>query len=243
MPLGSAPSGSLLIGLLLRLLRRRNLERSSRRSTASARLLRQTLRTSLAAAAVAHEIDQTLSSLSLISERLIQQAEATPGRAKSLPLIQVLLTECQRVVVLIEKIRMLFQSVESEQGPVLLIDATTSALTDLWRSIAAADVQLQATKITGPGTVIHGDGAQLQVAITNLLRNALAALLEGPRQQRQWAVTLRELPAWVELVVADSGPGSAQWAGTGSHRGQPVPILRGHGDGPRALSGGRHGGK
>jgi len=207
---------ALIIGLLLRRLRRRNQELQAVQQALDRQrqMLRQKLRTSLTAAAVAHEINQPLSSLSLISERLIQQAEATPGLAESLPLIQVLLTECQRVVELIEKMRMLLQSVESEQGPVSLIDATTSALTYLRRPIAAEDVQLQATGLTGPGTVIHGDGGQLQVAITNLLRNALAALLEEPRHQRQLAVTLRELPGWVELVVADSGPGfPSSWLG------------------------------
>jgi signal transduction histidine kinase len=206
----------LIIGLLLRRLRRRNQELQAVQQALDRQrqMLRQKLRTSLTAAAVAHEINQPLSSLSLISERLIQQAEATPGLAESLPLIQVLLTECQRVVELIEKMRMLLQSVESEQGPVSLIDATTSALTYLRRPIAAEDVQLQTTGLTGPGTVIHGDGGQLQVAITNLLRNALAALLEEPRHQRQLAVTLRELPGWVELVVADSGPGfPSSWLG------------------------------
>jgi len=214
--LGTIGLPALIIGLLLRRLRRRNQELQAVQQALDRQrqMLRQKLRTSLTAAAVAHEINQPLSSLSLISERLIQQAEATPGLAESLPLIQVLLTEYQRVVELIEKMRMLLQSVESEQGPVSLIDATTSALTYLRRPIAAEDVQLQTTGLTGPGTVIHGDGGQLQVAITNLLRNALAALLEEPRHQRQLAVTLRELPGWVELVVADSGPGfPSSWLG------------------------------
>jgi len=214
--LGTIGLAALIIGLLLRRLRRRNQELQALQQALDRQrqMLRQKLRTSLTAAAVAHEINQPLSSLSLISARLIQQAEATPGRAESLPLMQVLLTECQRVVELIEKMRMLLQSVESEQGPVSLIDATTSALTYLRRPIAAEDVQLQTTGLTGPGTVIHGDGGQLQVAITNLLRNALAAMQEGPRHQRQLAVTLRELPGWVELVVADSGPGfPSSWLG------------------------------
>ena len=214
--LGTIGLSAPIIGLLLRRLRRRNQELQAVQQALDRQrqMLRQKLRTSLTAAAVAHEINQPLSSLSLISERLIQQAEATPGLAESLPLMQVLLTECQRVVELIEKMRMLLQSVESEQGPVSLIDATTSALTYLRRPIAAEDVQLQTTGLTGPGTVIHGDGGQLQVAITNLLRNALAALLEEPRQQRQLAVTLRQLPGWVELVVADSGPGfPPSWLG------------------------------
>ena len=214
--LGTMGLGALIIGLLLRRLRRRNQELQvvQQALDRQRQMLRQKLRTSLTAAAVAHEINQPLSSLSLISERLIQQAEATPGLAESLPLMQVLLTECQRVVELIEKMRMLLQSVETEQGPVSLIDATTSALTYLRRPIAAAEVQLQTTGLTGVGTVIHGDGGQLQVAITNLLRNALAAMLEGPRHQRQLAVSLRELPGWVELVVADSGPGfPPSWLG------------------------------
>ena len=214
--LGTIGLSAPIIGLLLRRLRRRNQELQAVQQALDRQrqMLRQKLRTSLTAAAVAHEINQPLSSLSLISERLIQQAEATPGLAESLPLMQVLLTECQRVVELIEKMRMLLQSVESEQGPVSLIDATTSALTYLRRPIAAEDVQLQTTGLTGAGTVIHGDGGQLQVAITNLLRNALAALLEEPRQQRQLAVTLRQLPGWVELVVADSGPGfPPSWLG------------------------------
>jgi len=214
--LGTMGLAALIIGLLLRRLRRRNQELQAVQQALDRQrqMLRQKLRTSLTAAAVAHEINQPLSSLSLVSERLIQQAEARPGLAESLPLMQVLLTECQRVVELIEKMRMLLQSVESEQGPVSLIVATTSALTYLRRPIAAEDVQLQTTGLTGPGTVIHGDGGQLQVAITNLLRNALAAMQEGPRRQRQLAVTLRELPGWVELVVADSGPGfPPSWLG------------------------------
>ncbi len=214
--LGTLVSSGLSIGLLLRRLQQRDWElQAARQGLDRQRLiLRQKLRTSLTAAAVAHEINQPLSSLSLISARLIDQAEATPGLAETLPLLQVLLTECQRVVELIEKMRMLLHSVETDQGPVSLIAATGSALTYLRRLIAADEVVLQTAGLEGPGAVIHGDGGQLQVAVTNLVRNALAAMLEVPRQQRRLEVTLRELPGWVELVVADSGPGfPPQWLG------------------------------
>jgi signal transduction histidine kinase len=214
--LGALISGGMIIGLLLRRLQLRERElRAAQKALDRQRLiLRQKLRTSLTAAAVAHEINQPLSSLSLISERLIVQAEATPGLAEALPLLQVLLRESQRVVELIEKMRMLLHSVETEQGPVSLILATGSALTYLRRLIAADEVELQTTGLEGAGALIHGDGAQLQVAVTNLLRNALAALQEVPRQQRCLEVRLRELPGWVELVVADSGPGfPPQWVG------------------------------
>jgi signal transduction histidine kinase len=37
---------------------------------------------------------------------------------------------------------------------------------------------------------------------------------EAPRQQRRLSVSLRELPGWVELVMADSGPGfPPEWLG------------------------------
>ncbi len=214
--IGALASSGVVIHLLVRRLQRRNRElQAAEQALERQRLtLRQKLRTSLTAAAVAHEINQPLSSLSLISERLIDQAQATPDLAEALPLLQVLLTECQRVVELIEKMRMLLQSVETEQGPVSLISATNAALTYLRRLLNSEDVQLQSTGLEGAGAVIHGDGAQLQVAITNLLRNALAAMQEAPRQQRRLSVSLRELPGWVELVMADSGPGfPPEWLG------------------------------
>ncbi|MEI6032604.1 MAG: HAMP domain-containing sensor histidine kinase [Synechococcaceae cyanobacterium ELA739] len=214
--IGALVSSGLVIQLLVRRLQRRNRElRAAEQELERQRLtLRQKLRTSLTAAAVAHEINQPLSSLSLVSERLIDQAQATPGLADALPLLQVLLSECQRVVELIEKMRMLLHSVETEQGPVSLINATKAALTYLRRLLNTEEVQLQTTGLEGAGAVIHGDGAQLQVAITNLLRNALAAMQETPLQQRRLSVSLRELPGWVELVMADSGPGfPPEWLG------------------------------
>jgi signal transduction histidine kinase len=222
----SSGQGSLAIGLLgaslllltcsllvnaqlLQRLRRRNLELQTARGTLERerRMLRQKLRTSLTAAAVAHEINQPLSSLSLISERLIAQANATPGLAEALPLLQGLLTECQRVVELIEKMRMLLRSVESEQRPVALVEPVIAALTYLRRLLAADQVALQTRGLEDTAAWINGDQAQLQMAVTNLLRNALAALSDQPLGQRQLALTLQRRAGWLELIVADSGPG------------------------------------
>ena len=201
---------SLLVNAqLLQRLRRRNLELQTARGTLERerRMLRQKLRTSLTAAAVAHEINHPLSSLSLISERLIAQANATPGLAEALPLLQGLLTECQRVVELIEKMRMLLRSVESEQRPVALVEPINAALTYLRRLLAADQVALQTRGLEDTAAWIHGDQAQLQMAVTNLLRNALAALSDQPLGQRQLALTLQRRADWLELIVADSGPG------------------------------------
>lgn len=206
----------LLSGLLLLQLQQRTRELARARAALEQQrhILRQKLRTSLTAAAVAHEVNQPLSSLSLISERLIHQASATPGLAEALPLLQVLLSEGRRVVELIEKMRMLLRSVETEQGPVCLIETTRSALTYLTRLIMAEGVQLQTRGLEIPGALIHGDGSQLQVAVTNLVRNALAAMQESPPSRRRLQVSLEQQTGWVELVVADAGPGFPEpWLG------------------------------
>jgi signal transduction histidine kinase len=199
----------LVIARLLKRLRRSNRELQAAHGVLERerRLLRQKLRTSLTAAAVAHEINQPLSSLSLISGRLIAQAEATPELAEALPLLQGLLTECQRVVELIEKMRMLLRSVESEQQPVALMEPAGAALTYLRRLLAAEQVDLHTNGLDDTTAWIHGDQAQLQMAVTNLLRNALSALIDQPLGQRKLALTLQRNNGWVELIVADSGPG------------------------------------
>lgn len=213
---GALIGNGLLIGVLLRRLARRHRDLQAAREALSRErlILRQKLRTSLTAAAVAHEINQPLSSLSLISERLIHQAGSTPGLEEALPLLQGLLSECQRVVELIEKMRMLLRSVETEQRPVSLVEPIQAALTYLKRLVAAERVTLQTNGLNDGGAWVHGDQAQLQMAITNLLRNALAALKEQPTDKRQLSLTLRQQPGWVELSVADSGPGLPQeWLG------------------------------
>jgi signal transduction histidine kinase len=199
---------ALVLALLQRLRRRRReLQQARQALQLQQQTLRRKLRTSLTAAAVAHEINQPLSSLSLISERLISQSEASGHGAEALPMLQVLREESRRVVALIEKMRMLLRSVESDQGPVCLAEVTEAALTYLRRPLLAEGVQLSSEGLAGSRATLHGDAAQLQVAITNLLRNALAALAECRPGQRRLAVALVERAGSLELVVADSGPG------------------------------------
>jgi signal transduction histidine kinase len=167
-------------------------------------VLRQKLRTSLTAAAVAHEINQPISSLSLLSEQLIRLAQEQPGPEGSLPLLQLLLSESRRVAEITEKMRMLLSSVETEHGPVALQAVVQGAITYLKRRMAAEAVQLEVIDLEAGDALIHGDAAQLQVAITNLLRNALAAVASQPADRRSIQLSLRRgagLP--LELVVAE----------------------------------------
>jgi len=199
------------LALLIRLRQQqRELRRSRQALDLQQQTLRRKLRTSLTAAVVAHEINQPLSSLSLISDQLIGQAGASADLAAALPMLQVLREESKRVVDLIEKMRMLLRSVEREQAPVCLAEVANSALAYLRRPLAAASVQLSCRGLDTSRALLHGDAAQLQVAVTNLLRNALAALADQRPAERRLAVEIRELRQEVELKVSDSGPGLAE---------------------------------
>jgi signal transduction histidine kinase len=172
-------------------------------------VLRQKLRTSLTAAAVAHEVNQPLSSLSLISQRLIEQAEQMPQLSKTLPLLQVLHTESQQLVELIEKMRMLLQSVETDQGPVDISDVINASITYLKSLIIGKKVSISFSGIQSDMArpIIYGDGTQLQVAITNLIRNSLAALCEIPDNNRRIDISLQSNDDYVDFSIADNGPG------------------------------------
>jgi signal transduction histidine kinase len=65
-------------------------------------------------------------------------------------------------------------------------------------------VEIQATNAP---CWVAGDGAQLQIAVANLLRNAREALLSAATVAPRIDVTLRRDGGALELEVADNGPG------------------------------------
>jgi len=52
-----------------------------------------------------------------------------------------------------------------------------------------------------------GDGSQLQIAVVNLLRNAVEALEQERIAQPQIEISLSRMQKQIKLQVADNGPG------------------------------------
>ncbi len=175
--------------------------------------LEQKLRTSLTAAAVAHEINQPLSTI-LLHCRLMQArlgqggAAAEPAGEGVTAFVAELVHEAERVVTVSEKMRSLLRSVQASRRPVDLAAIADGALLYLAPQLAAAAVACHREGLDLP-CWIAGDPDQLQVAVSNLLRNAVEALTQVD-QPRRIRLTLRS-PASaadpVELEIADSGPG------------------------------------
>ena len=59
----------------------------------------------------------------------------------------------------------------------------------------------------------NGDPIQLQQVLSNVILNAMDAVLDMPRTQRAVTVTTTQDRRFAEICVADTGPGVAPEAG------------------------------
>ena len=168
--------------------------------------LEQKLRTSLTAAAVAHEINQPLSAILLQANLARDRLLAGGDPAALTELLEAQVQDASRVVRVMEKMRSLLRNVQTEPQPVDLANVIDSALLFKRRQLQDNGIQLRCVGLHGPCT-IAGDSDQLQVAVSNLLRNAREALETLPPERRQLLVSLEQLSERAVLTVADSGPG------------------------------------
>jgi PAS domain S-box-containing protein len=218
---------NLLVVTLLDITERRQAERAmaearrlERRLEAHRRLrLEQKLRSSLTAAAVAHEINQPLSII-LLNARLAQcqsQSQcrehseglavgvALDGAASDADALAALVSEAERMVTITEKMRSLLRNLQAELVPIDLAAVVESALLYLRPRLEEAGVALQRRGLQDP-VWIRGDADQLQIALSNLVRNAIEALALRP-DPRRILVALQAVGDRLELTIQDNGSG------------------------------------
>ncbi len=174
--------------------REKQLEEAHRRD------LEDKLETSLTASVVAHEINQPLSSILLQSKMALRQGE---DEREALRLIA---EEAQRVVVIIDKMKTLLRSVQTDQRRIDLGEVVQSALLYNKGLLARHRIKLRTAGLD-QSCRITGDDAQLQLAVTNLLRNAAEAIAEAKPGKREITIDLTATGGGAELVIGDSGPG------------------------------------
>lgn len=165
--------------------------------------LENKLKTSLAAAAVAHEINQPLSAI------LLRTKMALVEKRDGMEALSEVATEAQRVVTTIEKMKTLMRSVQTEHRAIDLGAVVRSALLYNKTLLARHKVGVRESGLDEAHTIM-GDDAQLQLAITNILRNAAEAINESAAKQRHISIDLSTKNNEVILTIGDSGPG---WSG------------------------------
>jgi C4-dicarboxylate-specific signal transduction histidine kinase len=96
--------------------------------------------------------------------------------------------------------------VRTDQRAIDLAEVAQSALLYNKGLLAKHRIKLRTAGLDYPCR-ITGDDAQLQLTITNLIRNAAEAIAEAKPKKREIALDLTATGNAVELVLGDSGPG------------------------------------
>jgi C4-dicarboxylate-specific signal transduction histidine kinase len=187
-------------------------ERERFRDAQTLALLKDKLRSSLQAAAVAHEINQPLSVLLLNSQLLLERSQK-PG-SPALPeawqaQLQSIRQEADRVVLTIETMRALLRNVQTDHQRLDLREVAQSALLYARSAgpVSRLTVESEALDRQPEPAWINGDPVQIQIAIVNLLRNAAEAVSHSAVPDPWIRLSLAaEAGQWC-LAVDDNGPG------------------------------------
>ena len=190
------------------LARARDLERQTEES--HRRELEEKLRTSLTASAIAHEINQPLGRILLLSELVMTRSDGFSKLDKKLAgYLGNLVAEANEVVSTIGKMKALLRNVETRHTRVNLVDVVQDSLLYCGIPIRDRGAEIEFDE-PARGLWISGDAYQLQLALNNLLRNALEALEPRPARQRRIRIDLARTRSETRLVVGDSGPGLSE---------------------------------
>ena len=167
-------------------------------------VLEKKLKTSLNAAAVAHEINQPLSRILLRARMDLERP-----RGERDDMLRALIDDAERVVSTIDKMKVLLRNVESKQEDVDMGPVLASALDQLKPKIRDSGAKVT---WTGParGRLVRGDAVQLKMILVNLIQNAIDAVEECTSGARDVVIQMDALDDAVEVSVGDSGHG---WPG------------------------------
>lgn len=172
------------------------------------RELEKKLKTSLSAAAVAHEINQPLSAILLDSQMALERikgdsSEPTQVRA----FISSIISNAERTVDTIGRMMSLLRSVQTNPQEVDLSNVVRSAELYAKDDLREAKIALH-VEGAGRAVKIRGDEGQILLAVSNLLRNAIEAIGSGNTgRPPEIVMTLAPEGKSIVLSVADSGPG------------------------------------
>lgn len=170
------------------------------------------LRSSLHAAAVAHEINLPLSTM-LLNTRLLLERSGDQLDGAERQRLEALNHDAQQVVATIEKMRTLLRNVQTDHHPTNLGLVVRSALLQMRTPLRQAAVELVRDPSLEQPLSVQGDPAQIQISVMNLLRNAIEALHQPPAtEDPRIGVRLERAigdngAAVIDLIVDDNGPG------------------------------------
>lgn len=168
--------------------------------------LERAMKASLLAAAVAHDVKQPLGMALVHAQRLLERFASLPLEVDARAILDQLAAESRQVADSIDRMRGLLRSIETAREPFDLGHVCRSAVL---ASRSLAEKHHIRLNIATPPTAVNlvGDAAQVQVAVANLIVNAIEALATTDEGSRDVHVDVQAGDESIVCTVGDSGPG------------------------------------
>ena len=176
------------------------------------------LKVSLEAAAIAHEINQPLSILRLTAQRLQDQfsgRDHTELPSDLLKHLQILNDQATRIGRTTDQMKAILRNANTSLSRLDLREVLDSISLYVASNLGEARNWIttqssQEPELEEEGAWVEGDAIQLQIAVINLVKNAVDALSVQPPAAPEIVIRLeRRAQNWA-IVVDDNGPGLAQ---------------------------------
>lgn len=179
--------------------------------------MRSKLKVSLEAASISHEIKQPLSILRLTSQSLLHALSSNSDQIIPASLTEGLTTldqESERINRITEKMRALLRNAQTRTEQVDLRQVIDSSIRYVKSNNSQGHLidSTELKAIADGEAVIQGDAIQLQLAVINLINNALDALQNQPAistddKSSAVRVSIQKNAATWDINVEDNGPG------------------------------------
>jgi signal transduction histidine kinase len=159
------------------------------------------------ASAIAHEINQPLTSVHAYAQacaRLLRAGETTPPEA--VEYLERIETQAERAALIVQRLRRFVGDGAASSEDVAVASLVADAMSLTAPHAEAAGVAL-AAEMPASLPPLRGDPVQLQQVLINLLRNAIEAAVVAAPADRRVRLTARAEGGTITLMVADTGPG------------------------------------
>jgi signal transduction histidine kinase len=161
------------------------------------------------ASAIAHEINQPLASIRLNAQLLLRSAgQNHSGESDFQEAMKRIISDNERASDIIKTLRTLLIDGPENNASINLNDITREIIPSTNLQHHTEDIELK-LELANSDLVVYGNKTQLQLAILNLINNAIDALSETTNRKEIKIFSRETIDQNIELCIEDSGNGIA----------------------------------